>query len=330
MSEPERCLILSSGRCGSTLLSNLIATEPETLSVPESLVVRQDELWQADRTLTGAEYWRLLSVPSGQWKATLRLGVLSDEFCYPEGGRWSGDMAPLPPILMSTLPALTDDPDALFDQLDDRVPRFPKQSLAQHYAMLFDLMAALHGRRRWVERSGGSSSLAEPLLGQLPLDKVVYLTRDMAPTAASMSRHSSYQFVVIRMEMIMRYGFDPYADSADTENLLGGGQPVPDDMRPLLPEELTRETLADRGGRIEQHKLLWAGMRMTAERALAAHPPRQLLRLRYEDLMAAPVERLTELAEFLGFADPAGWAASSATRVRPSGRPAPESASAAG
>jgi putative sulfotransferase len=327
MSELERCLILSSGRCGSTLLSELIATEPDTLSVQESLVNRELDYWAPDAKMAGSEYWSLLSTPGLQWEAAVRIGAITDEFRYPATGRWGGNLAALPPIAAVTLPAISADPDSLFDLLDARVPDFPAQTLAQHHVMLLDFLASLRQRRRWVERSGGSSSLAAALLGKISFDKVVYLTRELAATASSMSRHSEFQFSIIRAELLFRCGFDPYREFG-RHRARDGAAPasdrrVPAGMRCLLPEQITVETLTERGGQVEHHKLAWAGMRYAAEAALAKYPPRQLLRMRYEDLVAAPREQLTRLAEFLGFADPAGWAARSADLVRQPRRPAP-------
>jgi hypothetical protein len=37
--------------------------------------------------------------------------------------------------------------------------------------------------------------------------------------------------------------------------------------------------------------------------------------MRYEDLLADPAGELTRLGDFLGFADPSGWAARAAGRV---------------
>jgi putative sulfotransferase len=193
--------------------------------------------------------------------------------------------------------------------------------------MFLDFLASLRQRRRWVERSGGSSALAEPLLEKISFDKVVYLTRDTADTASSMSRHPNFQFATIRTALLFQCGFDPYNEftplSGRAGGAGGGGRQVPPDMECLLPEQLTRTTLTERGGRVEQHKLVLAGMSYTAEVALAKYPPRQLLRMRYEDLLAAPQEQLTGLGEFLGFADPEGWAARTAGRVGHSRPPEP-------
>jgi putative sulfotransferase len=39
--------------------------------------------------------------------------------------------------------------------------------------------------------------------------------------------------------------------------------------------------------------------------------------VRYEDILADPVTELTALGEFIGFADPSGWAAQVADQVNP-------------
>jgi putative sulfotransferase len=316
MSEPERCVILSSGRCGSTLLSNLIAADPDTLSIQESLVDPGGRLWYSDKQLTGFRYWSLLSTPSPQWEVTLRIDAIPAGIRYPAAGRWAGNLAALPPISAVTLPAISDDPDSLFDLLDARVPEFPAQTLPQHHCMLLDLLASLKRRCRWVERSGGSSYLAGALLSGIPFDKVVYLTRNPADTALSMSRHTAFRLAALRVELTSRYGFDPY----DDEHLLPGGQAsdrqVPEEMRHLLPERLTSQALTEWGEKVGQHKLLCAYMMVEAEKAFIEHPPRHLLRISYEDLLEAPEEQLVRLGDFLGFGDPAGWAALAARQVR--------------
>jgi putative sulfotransferase len=323
MSELERCLILNSGRCGSTLLSDLIAAEPDTLSLQESLVAIEPSFWNSDNKISGTEYWHVLSTPPTQWKVTVRIGAVAAEVRYPVTGRWGGgNLAALPPIARATLPAISADPDSLFDLLDARVLDFPAQTLGQHHVMLLDFLASLQQRHRWVERSGGSSALAAALLDKFPFDKVVYLTRDPADTASSMSRHSVFQFAAIRTELLFRCGFDPYSGFT-LPGTRAIEREVPAEVQCLLPERMTMETLTERGGRIEQHRLACAGMRYSAEAALTKYPPRHLLRMRYEDLVAAPEEQLTRLAEFLEFADPAGWATRSADQVRHPRRAAP-------
>ncbi len=303
----DRSVIISNGRCGSTLLSDLIVDEPETLSAQEFFTSMAP--WpRRTEVLSGAEYWNVLASPKAELGVLFRLGVSPKEVRYPATGRFARDLGALPRILAITLPKLTDDPDALFDELARRVPEFPRQSAPAHHQAFLDLCAELLGRRRWVERSGGSTQWATSLLADYPTAKFVYLTRNWADTAKSMSRHSSFQLVQLRVETLARYGVDPFD--------LTPGQPVPAEVEPFLPDRLTADLLRERGADVRRYVSLCAFLSSQAEQALDDNPPRQLHRMTYEELLADPVEQLTTLGAFLGFADPAGWAGAVAHRVR--------------
>jgi putative sulfotransferase len=185
--------------------------------------------------------------------------------------------------------------------------------------MLLDLLASMLGRRRWVERTGASSALAEPLLTAFPDARVVYLTRDIEPTARSMSRHVAFQLTAVRHQFWMALGTDPYSRWAQPERL-GDPDALPEPMRRLLPDRLTAAALQDLGRDTGVFTAMCAHMAGSAEQALADQPPRHLHRMRYEDLAASPLDELGRLGEFLGFADPSGWAARTAHRVRPPAR----------
>jgi putative sulfotransferase len=315
---PERCIILSSGRCGSTLLSDLIAEEPRTLSVYESLQPLRNALTLAPGSdLTGPEYWALLSVPGVQQRAMDRAGFIPREFRYPAGGRWGADLASIPPVVSVTLSRMSADPDDLFDVLAGKVPHFPSQPVGLHHKMLLDLLAEIAGRHRWVERSGASSSVAAPLLATFPEARFVYLTRNTADTALSMSKHPSFQLTAIGWEFARRYGFDPYERWPTAGQRPPDAGELPEEMRRLLPDQVTAEALRDWSRGLWFFEAMCAHMAGLAEQALADCPPRHLYRMRYEDLVARPADELTRLGEFLGFADPSGWARATADRVRP-------------
>ncbi len=301
-----RAIVISNGRCGSTLLSDLIAEDRKTLSVQEFFmpVVPGTKL---DETVTGAAYWDLLSSPSPDLVTLFAIGLPPKEVRYPAHGRWAGDLARIPRILPVTLAKLTSDPDALYDAAAARVPGFPAQTFAAHHRMFLDLLTELTGRRRWVERSGGSSFLAPYLLRGFPDAKVVYLTRDRDETARSMSRHSSFQLTQLRVEFLGRYGVDPL--------LVRPGQEVPAEVAPYTPGRITAELLRARGDDPRRFQGLCAFLTNQAEQALADHPPRRLHTMRYADLVADPAGELARLGRFLEFDDPTGWARRVADRV---------------
>jgi pimeloyl-ACP methyl ester carboxylesterase len=319
LQSPDSCaVIISTGRCGSTLLSTLIAEEPETLSVSESLLPIKSHLMSMPLTeLTGAQYWSLLSKPNPVAAMMAKAGILPGEVRYPSSGRSAGQ-ADLPPIMYATLPGVSADPDLLFTVLAEKVPQFPAQPVGAHHKMLLKLLAHLAGRRRWVERTGGSSDVADALLEQFPEARFVYLTRNIPDTALSMSRHSLYQLDVARYEFHRRYGTDPYTSLMGGADVPGASD-LPEEMQRVMPDQITRQALQDLGGDIELHKARCVRMMDSAERAIASKKPKNLHRLRYEDLQAKPFEELAHLAEFLGFTDPSGWAARTAGKVRPPG-----------
>ncbi|MCU7723981.1 sulfotransferase [Actinoplanes sp. KI2] len=303
----ERAIIISNGRSGSTLLSDLIVEEPQTCSAQEYFMSLAP--WnRSTELITGHEFWNVLSEPKEELSVLFRIGAPPKEIRYPAHGRFAADLASLPRILAVTLPALTEDPDALFDSLAEPVKRFPAQRVGAHHRAFLDLLAEKTGKQRWVERSGGSSQITTSLLENFPTAKFVYLTRDWAATAKSMSRHSSFQIVQLRLEAMARYGVDPL--TADP------GDDVPAELAEFLPGRLTAETLRRRGDDQRLFLGLCAFMSSQADQALADHPPAQLHRMAYEQLVADPIGELTTLGEFLGFADPAAWAASVAGRVR--------------
>ncbi|MEV4636173.1 hypothetical protein AB0J80_02365 [Actinoplanes sp. NPDC049548] len=307
----DRAIIISNGRCGSTLLSDLIHEEPETCSAQEFFMLVAP--WnRSSEVITGPQYWDVLSSPKPELKVLFRIGLPPKEVRYPASGRWNDDLVNLPRILAITLAKLTDDPDALFDRLAPLVKAFPTQAVGAHHQAFLDLLTELTGKKRWVERSGGSSQVTPALLANFPTAKIVHLTRDWAPSAASMSKHSLFQLVQMRIESIGKYGIDPFA--------VAPGDEVPEEVRRFLPENLSPEVLHERGGDGKRFLGLCAFMSSQADQALIDKRPAQLHEMAYEDLVREPVAELTRLAEFLSFADPAGWAASVAHRVR---RPEP-------
>ena len=300
----DRAIIISNGRCGSTLLSELIAEEPETCSVQEFFMAVTPWSRSAE-VVSAADYWKFLSAPKAELSVLFRIGVPPKEFRYPADGRYAGDLQNLPHILAILLPKLTDDPDALFDTLAERIKDFPTQSIGAHHQQFLDLLSTLTGKKRWVERSGGSSQIAPALLENFPTAKIVNLTRDWTASARSMSKHPSFQLVQLRVEAIGRFGIDPLTAPADS------GLP-----QEYQPSQITAEFLHERGQDFKRFLGLCAFMSSQADQALADHPPASLHTMTYEDLIADPVTSLTELGEFLGFADAPGWAASVADRVR--------------
>ena len=80
--DPPICLVLNTGRCGSTLLSDVVAEHPDALSVSELFSsVPEHEL--VERYLDGTAFWQLLSRRTRVDLMMLRCGIGVDELRYP-------------------------------------------------------------------------------------------------------------------------------------------------------------------------------------------------------------------------------------------------------
>jgi hypothetical protein len=271
-------LILSTGRCGSTMVSDLLSRHPGVLSLSEFFVPlgAQAFAWQRP---DGERMWRTLSRQSRALHAMLKDGKVVEENLYrfdAPGARFGpGD---LPPILAVTLPHLTDRPEALFDELERFVRSQPRLPLDQHYRLLFRFLMERFGRRVWVERSGGSLMHAAKLLRLFPEARVVHVFRDGRDTAISMSRH--YNFRVLLGAILKVRGLVDLWIHEQAFRLL--------DVDRLA----TRPTLADFGA-------FWSDLELVGRKVLGALPPEQVMSLRFEDVQAAPRETLAALIRFI-------------------------------
>jgi putative sulfotransferase len=306
---PSQAIVISNGRSGSTMLSDLLAEQSETC-VPQEFFRSVGAMDRFDEVISGSEYWALLTTPRPEEGLLAKIGLRPPEYRYPDDGRRSN--LALPPILMVALPSISTDPDDLYDTLAQQVPSFPPTSVGRHHQRFLDLLCVLTGRQRWVERSGASTLFVPQILRHYPQAKIVYLTRNWADTARSMSRHPSFQLDGVRAECQRRYGVDPLG--------IGPDDIVPEEAQRYLPDRLTAQDLLDHGR--DSHHYLWTCAYLTniAEQALADAPPAHLHMIRYEDLLRDPVAELTGLGRFLEFDDSEEWAARVAGRVKQPGR----------
>lgn len=320
------CLILSTGRCGSTVLSSIVRSHPGALSVSELFsALRDHDL--TERELTGAGFWDMLSTPSLTDLVGLRCEVRLDEMLYPAfdphpGACRFGPATGLPPLIQVTLPHLTEHPDDAYATLEAMTREQPRRWLSGHLRWLFGALAAVAqnpaGPRVVVERSGGSLAYAASLLRLFPQARVVHLFRDGRECALSMSRHGRYKMAAIRAMMHARLGCDPYATGTDGHR---AGQAAPEvrpedeDLAGLAPDRITRVSYDKFEVPLRRYGAMWSKMIIDGLAELPG-PPR-LLPLDYADLAAKPGESIGRLLDFLGLERDPGWERQAAGQVRP-------------
>ncbi|SDT17542.1 sulfotransferase family protein [Actinoplanes derwentensis] len=301
--------VISTGRCGSTLLSRMLRLHPDVLSLSELLsTVRSRHPFGGETD--GAEFWRMLSDPDPAVDLMVTEGLTVSELIYPYGRGRFDPAEGVPAICHMTLPMLTDDPDTLYDELAAEVPAWPSRPVADQYRALFSFLSARCDRPVVVERSGGSLNMLPQLRAAFPDARFVYLTRDGADSAVSMSGHAGFRLMLVGRE------------AARLSGVRGPDQLGPAQM-PMLPSEIGR-MLADprelpglmsRDVPVTAFGALWSEMTRDGADELLRLPADRWTMLSYENLIADTRGQLTRLAGFLGVPANRSWLTASAALV---------------
>jgi hypothetical protein len=272
--------IVGTGRCGSTLLSRMLAGHPEVCSIFEFFTGLDWGRRFASTPMSGSELAALLSTPNAVVTAVLRRGYEVEEITYPFGrGRYRRD-EPLPWILVSMLPRLSPDPDRLFDEV-----------------MAF-------ARVLQAERSGSSVDYLASLDACFPEARFLHLHRDGPETALSMREHHAYRLPIALL-------YDAPLDTGERPSELGpldlGAPPTPGD--PITRILASRPSAAAYGR-------YWSDQVGRGTDAAARIPSERLLALPFEELLAAPRETLRRIATFFVLPEDGAWIERAAALVR--------------
>ncbi|MDQ6644855.1 MAG: hypothetical protein M3Y76_10435 [Chloroflexota bacterium] len=114
--------------------------------------------------------WEIIGTPTPQLRLFLQQETPLPEFLYPYNAPSSRftDETSVPPILPVTLPHLTSDYEALYDELHLVVQGFPPGRIERHFARLFGWLLQRFGRRVCIERYGLSLPIVPSLIHLFP------------------------------------------------------------------------------------------------------------------------------------------------------------------
>ena len=291
-------LILGSARCGSTLVSRILRSHPDILSLSELFSTAGPRAFRPDR-LEGARFWSHLEKPSRALSQIGNPSVAPAEFLYGGFGQPRHDPYFCPPILAITLPHLSDDPDSLFRELEAVVRPRGEMALEDHYRALFaDLANRIGGRRVWVERSGGSLAAAGTLREMFPEARPVLLLRNGPEAALSMRDYPATRLAIWMWKRLRRFGID----LLHPQHHYGRGAiwPVISAIGGYLGVSRIleyRPSLHDTGA-------FWSAVTQSGVTGLENALP---LVLHYEDLCLDPRPEIERLGLFLAGSAPASW-----------------------
>lgn len=311
--------VVGTGRCGSTMLSNMLRQHPQVLSLSEFYACLADFGRRIDEaffleTMDGPRFWSMLAAITPYKQFVYRQRIACDEFLYPfeaPHARYSSETG-VPAILTTTLPHLTPDHDRLFDTLRDEVTTWPEARLDAHYQHLFDWLAVHFGKRLWIERSGAALHMLGGVLSTFPDARLLHVARDGRDAVLSMQRHPGMGLFFVMSTLAEYLGVDPI-ESSDRTNVAR----VPEEWRPLLPENFNAEAFRAFRVPLSICTTFWSRQVEDGLKLLAAVPAERLLTLRYEDFFVDPKAQLDVISAFLGddFVDES-WSTACAATVR--------------
>ena len=312
MSDIPPVFVLSTGRCGSTMVSDLLNRHPAVLSMSEFFAQLGVAAFTR-RRVSGEWMWRLYGEPSIRMRIVTHEGLT--EVLYPfddPSARFSADT--LPPIMAVTLPHLTDRYEELFDEMGPWVRSQPRATPPDHVRALCRWLGERRGAKVWVERHGGSLILASRLLRHFPEARIVHVYRDGRETALSMAGHPPFKLVLARARRARRIGLDSYRLLERLERrdgltrLLQRIQWRRTDLDAFMAEEVPLPEAAE----------LWSRMIETGHRVFGDFPPDRLLNLRFEDVQRHPERECRRLIRFISpELEDDDWVAEAARIPRP-------------
>jgi putative sulfotransferase len=262
--------VIGTGRCGSTLLSELLNLHPEVLSASELLFALGPQRVFSSKVHDAHELWASMSHVDDDLRDVLATAP-PPELRIDAG---AVDLAETSPLMLVSLPHLSCDPSGLLREIGAEVLGYPPAQFAAHLDRLLDWLRRRHGRNVWVERSGASAEYVDQLLPRWPEAGYVCLLRDGRDCAYSMYRHPLFRMRVSRLV-------------ARNPRL---------DVRTCLSMELP----------VDRFGAYWSSLMLHMSRALRRDVERVHL-MHYEDLVASPAEQLERLRRFMALGASTAW-----------------------
>ena len=291
--------VVSTGRCGSTMMTDIVRLHPKLLSLSEFFVSLSNRSFSS-RVVDGEQFWDILSVLSRTVSQMFAKGSRVDRLLYNFGPTARFEPANVPPILCITLPHLTDDYEALYAEMEPAIrPRGPAP-IGEQYLFLFDWLCQRLGREMAVERSGASLMFVSILGDMFPEARFVHIYRDGRDTALSMQHHAYFRLIARFSRFVRRLGMNPYR-----RPFVYGSNPLYGPIESLTFRLSPLEGWLDKGISLEELGSFWSDMVTAGQTYLRVQPPGRVMNLRYEDVLDRPRAELTRFMEFLGpeFAD---------------------------
>ena len=279
--------VVGSGRCGSTLLTNMLAQHPDVMVISEFMGGLERDRWFGDQPITAQQFLDFINHTHVPVDICVRRGFAPDELLSD-----TSDRKPVHLLMLSCLPILSDEPEKLLEEIQQALAKFPDQLYIDHLNQMYQWMMHRLDKSLWIERSGAAIEYLPDLVEAYPDAKYLHIHRDGRECALSMQ-----QFPIL--QVIASFYYDP-PTREEVEKTEYGGQAISED-------DPFSKRFKKAGDTLELFGKYWSYQQTVGFSAMARLDKDQVKEVWFEDLLARPDETMRGIAEFFELPDSEGW-----------------------
>lgn len=286
--------IVNSGRCGSTLLSNIINLHPNIVSLSEFFASIASRAFINSKP-TGPTFWKMLNALTPLGRKYITRGLKFDEIIYEFGENKRFSPSNIPPLMCTTFPHLSKFPEKDFDELEKFITHLEVNDLAEQYRSLFGWFCEKYSGEIIVERTGASLIYTKMLADLFPDAKFIHLYRDGREVVLSMKEHHSFKMIAKAVSKLKKAGINPLKPP-----FLYGSSRVALTADYLIAWFSNVEKMALYPCPIEVIADFWNELILFGVGVLETINKDHVLDIKYENLVLHPRRELKRIADFLG------------------------------
>lgn len=277
------------------MVSKLLQAHPRILSLSEFFSYVGMDAFRL-KNPTGERIWQIYSRQRNRTRLMLQESY--EELLYPvDDPARRFTRHDVPPLLCATLPHLTDQYEALYDELESFVCAQPQQPSVEHFRHLFAHLCQRFGCQVWAERSGLTLLVGSRLLREFPEARVIHIYRDGRETAISMSRHYLFRMIVATFKRLRLFRvFLATMPSMSRGGFLDNSVSL---MEAFIPKLVSYERLPFDKLEVADFAAFWNALIALADKMLGELQPDHLLNLKFEDLQQDPETHIRRLIHFI-------------------------------